>query len=148
MGRPPSLPFHSGAKTDIVSIDIVDSSMLPSVCPRCHQGSYFVAAPVGGFKKVNALEGPFYRYRRRESELYFDLEKKYFICNNCFQEIQITDFQVIVELISSNLPAEYARRFTMKNMHLFHMYPEKMKMMLSILMDDFEQGGKILLPHE
>jgi len=126
-----------GQKPDILSFDLIGDSIVPAICPKCNHDSYIVEAPEGAFRKINVLKGPYYRYERRESDLYFDLKKKYLLCTNCGQEISIVDFQVMTELISSKLPPEYARMFSMKNMRLYDLYPEKMKALLLIFMDDF-----------
>lgn len=130
--------FFELTKPDILSMDVIDGSTLPLSCPRCGEEPYIVNGFEGDFKEVKVLEGPFLRYRKRESELYFDLEKKYLNCIRCGHEMEVMDFQVIVEKISSKLPPKQARNFSMKNMRQFKSNPEKMKMILTIFMDDFE----------
>ncbi len=95
-------------------------------------------------REVKSLEGPFFRYQRRESELYFDLEKKYVRCTSCGEELDIVDYQVMVELLASMLPPESARRFTMKNMDLFEQHPGKMKEIIPLLFREFEEGMEFL----
>ena len=65
------------------------------------------------------MKGPFVKYVKRENELYFDIERKYFHCENCGVEVDVTDFQVLIDQISSMLPPEYARGFSMRNLILF-----------------------------
>jgi hypothetical protein len=125
-------------KPDLVSLDVVDGKLLPNICPKCKEGSYLVTMPPGSLREVHGLEGPYYRYRKRESEAFFDLEKKYLICINCLQEIEVMDYQVIVEHLSSKLPPEHARSFAMKSMHQYYLDPEKMKSVLLLIVDDFE----------
>lgn len=98
----------------------------------------------GGMRAVESLEGPFFRYRRRESELYFDLEKKYVRCTSCGEELDIVDYQVMVEVLASMLPPENARRFTMKNMDHFEENPGKMKKIIQLLFREFEEGMEFL----
>ena len=88
--------------------------------------------------------GPFFRYQRRESELYFDLEKKYVRCTSCGEELDIVDYQVMVEGLASMLPPEGARRFTMKNMDHFEEHPGKMKEIIQLLFREFEEDREFL----
>ncbi len=129
-------------------MELIDSSWSSSTCPKCNQGSHFVIAPNGSPRKVNTLVGPFYRYEKRENELYFDLKKKYICCTDCGVEINILDIEVMIESLSSRLPPRYARAFSMKNLHLYRVHPRKAKLIIQILMDDFEPDSQMLLPVE
>ena len=117
---------------------------MPAVCPLCNKGPHFSPDPKGGMREVKSLEGPFFRYQRRESELYFDLEKKYVRCTSCGEELDIVDYQVMVEVLASMLPPENARRFTMKNMDHFEENPGKMKKIIQLLFREFEEGMEFL----
>ena len=99
-------------------------------------------------RRVKILEGPFYSYRKRETEQYFDLEKKYVKCSCCGKELEIVDYQVMVELLASMLPPVSARRFTMKNMGLFEQHPGTMKEVIQILFREFEEGMEFLALEE
>ncbi len=50
----------------------------------------------GGYEKVEALEGPYFRYERRESELFLDMSTKYFRCSNCGEDVIVLDYQAMV----------------------------------------------------
>ena len=72
------------------------------------------------------------------------MENKYARCSSCGEEIEIVDYQVMVELLASMLPPEGARRFTMKNMDLFEKHPGKMKEIIQLLFREFEGGMEFL----
>jgi hypothetical protein len=91
---------------------IVNEDDLPPACPFCKNTSRLSPNPNGGMREIKILEGPFFSYRRREKELYFDLEKKYAKCSSCGEELEIVDFQVMVELLASMLPPESARTYS------------------------------------
>ena len=78
--------------------------------------------------------------------MYFDLKRKYLHCSMCGKDINVVDIQVAIESLSSRLPPEYARSFSMKNMRLYNDHPRKAKSILPFMMDDFETGTDILLP--
>jgi hypothetical protein len=123
---------------------IVNEDDLPPACPFCKNTSRLSPNPNGGMREIKILEGPFFSYRRREKELYFDLEKKYAKCSSCGEELEIVDFQVMLELLASMLPPESARRFTKKNMDLFEESPGKMKEVIQLLFREFEEGMEFL----
>jgi hypothetical protein len=131
-------------QSEIIVMGVVDEMSKPAVCPICNKGPQIATHPNGGIKEVKSLEGPFFRYNRRESEFYFDLKKKYLNCSNCGEEIVIVDYQVMVELLASKLPPEVAKRFTMKNMNLLELYPDKMKEIIMLLFREFEEGTEFL----
>jgi predicted RNA-binding Zn-ribbon protein involved in translation (DUF1610 family) len=126
---------------DIISTDLITSAHGDGQCPKCGHSPYYVERRDGIYKKVDVLEGPYTSYERRESELYFDMTKKYFHCSNCGEDVIVFDYQVMSESVCSMLPPEYARKFSMKNMRLYDMFPELMKLLLSIVIGDFESEG-------
>lgn len=117
-------------RTNVISMRLITNSE-DHKCPKCEE---------------ILLNGPFLRYKKRESELYFDLEKKYFKCTRCGLESEIVDIQVIIDNLSSKLPPEYARKFFMKNMRLYSSLPERMKALLLIMIDEFQQ--QVLIPRD
>jgi hypothetical protein len=123
---------------------IVDEGSLPAACPLCNNATRLAPNPNGGMREVKILEGPFFSYRKRETELYFDLEKKYVKCSSCGEELEIVDYQVMVELLASMLSPDSARRFTMKNMDLFEQHPGEMKEIIQLLFREFEEGLEFL----
>jgi hypothetical protein len=131
---------NNGPKPDLVSSDLIDSSHFQGICPKCGQGPYYVEEKDGCFRKVEVLEGPYFRYEKRESENYFDLAMKFFRCSNCRHDVVIFDFQVVLESLCSKLPPDYARKFSMKNYNLYCSHPEKMKTIIAILYGDFENN--------
>ncbi len=48
------------------------------------------------------------------------------------------------EVLTSILPPEGARRFTIPNMDLFEQYPGKMKAIMKLLFREFEEGMEFL----
>jgi hypothetical protein len=123
---------------DLISTNLITRKYGNGFCPKCGQGPYFIETWEGTYKKVDILEGPYTRYERRDSELYFDMTKKYFQCTQCREEVIVFDYQVMSESACSMLPPEFARKFSMKNMRSYETYPELAKLLLTIIIGDFE----------
>jgi hypothetical protein len=102
----------------------------PQKCPYCKE----------------LTKGPFSKYKKREYELYFDLEKKYLHCEYCGQDIEVVDFEVLIARLSSKFPPKQARTFSIKNNILFDLMPEKMGNLLSMIQDEYEE--KVVLPFD
>lgn len=92
----------------------------PQHCPHCNE----------------MMKGPINKYKKRETELYFDLEKKYEYCELCGIDVDVVDFQVLIEKISSMLPPKQARSFSIKNNKLFEVMPEKTVNLFFTILDD------------
>ena len=133
--RPTKSDFQ---KLDIFCTGLIDGSNIPSSCPKCHEKDRWIET-LGSPRQVKILSGPFYRYERRETELYFDLRQKYLTCTDCGCDIVILDFQVLVEEISATLPPVNSRKFSMKMMELYYDSHEHAIEVLSILRGDFSQ---------
>ena len=123
-------------KPDLFYTGLIDSSNIPSSCPKCKENDRNEEA-LGPLRPAKVLKGPFTRYERRETELYFDLKQKYLQCASCGSEITILDFQVLLEEISATLPPVKARKFSMKMMGLYRDSHEYAIEVLSILRGDF-----------
>jgi len=119
---------------------------MPPKCPRCGEEAYYLETSEIGFRRVQVLEGPFFEYTRRESELFFDLKRKYLHCSMCGEDINVVGIQVAIESLSAKLPPEYARSFSMKNMRLYCDHPRTAKSIVPFMMDDFETGTDLLIP--
>lgn len=124
--RGASITDKKEEKDKILDITHVVSS--PQHCPHCNE----------------MMKGPFTKYKKRETELYFDLERKYEHCELCGIDVEVVDFQVLIEKISSMLPPEQARSFSMKNNRLFEILPEKSVSLLFTILDDAQR--EIVLP--
>ncbi|MHA2391250.1 MAG: hypothetical protein ACXAEX_04715 [Promethearchaeota archaeon] len=124
---------------DLLSMEILGSSKFPIKCVFCGQSEYFLKYPDGRIRRVDAISGPFYHYEQRKSDLYFDLDDKYFHCFNCGKDFHVLDFEVLVEGLSSKLPPEFARHFSMRTFKLFEKFPEIVKDLVLTVMDDFQQ---------
>jgi len=128
-------------KPDFFYTGLIDESNVPSSCSKCgarDEDEETQGHP--GLTKV--LKGPFTRYERRETELYFDLKLKYLQCTICGSELTILDFQVLVEERSATLPPLKARQFSMKMMGLYRDSHECAMEVLSILRGDFSLGDE------
>ncbi len=99
----------------------------PQHCPHCNE----------------MMQGPFTTYKKRETELYFDLERKYEHCAYCGIDVEIVDFQVLIEKLSSRLPPSQARTFSMKNSRLFEIMPEQIVSLLSSILDEVQQNTEM-----
>lgn len=123
-------------KPDLFYTGIIDGSNIPSSCPKCkaNDGNEEAQRPL---RLARLFNGPYFRYERRETELFFDLKQKYLQCLRCGSEITILDFQVLVEEISATLPPSKARKFSMKMMGLYQDSQEYAIEVLSILRGDF-----------
>lgn len=128
-------------KPDVFYMGLIDESNLPSSCPKCKNSDHSDENQRLSHND-NSLKGPFTRYQRRETELYFDLKEKYLTCPNCGSEITVIDFQVLVDEIAATLPHEEARAFSMKIMGLYSDSRDYAIEVLSILTGDLtmEQG--------
>ena len=133
-------------KPDLISSDLIDENHMPPKCPRCGEEPYYLETSEVGFRRVEVLEGPFFEYARRESELFFDLKRKYLHCSRCGEDINVVDIQVAIEALSSRLPPDYARAFSMKNMRLYNDHPGTAKTIIPFMMDDFESDPEIFIP--
>lgn len=122
-------------KPEIFFIGRVEEADQPILCPVCSEKAKTEeeTLPESG----SFLKGPFTRYRKRENELYFDLEEKYLTCPECRNEIRVIDFQVLVDKVSAKLPPEKARAFSMKIMDLYDDSRDYAIEVLSILTEDF-----------
>jgi hypothetical protein len=123
-------------KSDIFYVGLIEETNLPISCPKCKDSTH-VTENQNTSRPDKMLKGPFTRYQRRETELYFDLKEKYFTCPNCGSEIKVIDFQVLVDQISATLSPEKARAFSMKMMDLFSESRDYAIEVLSILTGDF-----------
>ena len=123
-------------KPDIFYMGLIDESNLPESCPKCKDNEQ-IAENQKHSSADMTLKGPFTRYQRRGTELYFDLNEKYLKCPNCGSEITVIDFQVLVDEISATLPHEKARAFSMKMMGLYSDSRDYAIEVLSILTGDF-----------
>ena len=126
-------------KPELFFIGLIEESDKPILCPICSEGDQDEEQKTGS---SNVLEGPFTRYKKREEELYFDLEAKYLTCTNCGGEIRVIDFQVLVEEISAKLPPEEARAFSTKIMNLYDGSRDYAIEVLSILTGDIHSESK------
>lgn len=122
-------------KPDLFYMGLIDVSNLPSSCPKCKENDQNDGALSPSI--IKPLKGPYFRYERRETELFFDLKQKYLKCPHCGSKILILDFQVLVEEISATLPPVKARKFSIKMMDLYLDSHEYAIEVLSILRGDF-----------
>ena len=126
---------------------LMDESNLPASCPKCNNSDQ-TDENQRLSRNDKPLMGPFTRYRRRETELYFDIKEKYLKCPKCDSEITVIDFQVLVDEIAATLPPEKARAFSMKIMGLYSDSRDYAIEVLSILTGDFtskpERGNDYL----
>ena len=134
------LGISNKVKQEIFFIGLLDESNLPIHCPKCKGSDQFDDEKEHRPDKI--LKGPFTRFRKRDSELYFDLEEKYLECPYCSTEITVIDFQVLVDQISATLPPEKARTFSMKIMDLYNESRDYAIEVLSILTGDLTAEPK------
>ncbi len=124
-------------RPDLISMGLIELDYPVDTCPRCHHSSYDVHR--GDYRrKINILNGPYTRYHRRDDDLFFDLEEKYYKCVHCGCEISVLDIQVLIETISRKLPPTDARRFFIKMMGKYSLDPEFIKQVVPLFVDDFE----------
>jgi len=114
---------------------LIDGSNIPSSCPNCKENDQNDGTLSSS--SIKSLKGPYFRYEKRETELFFDLKQKYLECPSCGSEIVVLDFQMLVEEISATLPPVKARKFSMKMMGLYLDSREYAIEVLSILRGDF-----------
>ena len=124
------------SEQELFYIGVMNESNLPESCPQCQENGY--DADQGHLQSNMSLRGPFTRYRRRDNEIYFDLEEKYLACSICGTKIKVVDFQVLVDKIAETLPPEKARAFSMKMMGLYDNSRDYAIEVLSILTGDFK----------
>jgi hypothetical protein len=139
--RVASTTISNERKPDLFYPGLIDGSNAPSTCPKCRETNQNEEARRPRIL-AKALRGPYVRYEMRETELVFDLKKKYLECPSCGSEITILDFQVLVGDISATLPPVKARRFTMKMLGLYRDSHEYAIEVLSILRGDFSEGKR------
>ena len=108
-------------------------------CKTCNSYAYYYNTGVG-------MEMEFITSysKKREEDLYFDLEKKYLHCDYCEADVEIVDFNVLIERLSEMLPPAYARSFSMKNKALFERMPEKLKNLFFLIQEEYDT--KVTLP--
>ena len=97
-------------------------------CPHCNE----------------VMNGPITKYKKRETELYFDLEKKYEHCPYCGLDVEVVDFQVLMNRIASKIPPHQARSFSMKTERLFESIPRKTVRLLSAILSESQE--KVVIP--
>ena len=100
----------------------------PQHCPHCNK----------------VMQGPITKFVKRQDDLYFDIEKKYEYCEFCKARVEIVDFQVLYEKLSSKLPPEQARQFSIKTQKLFEIMPENTVELFSAISEEGQQD--IMMP--
>ena len=117
-------------KTESKNFEILDIAHIvdsPRLCPQCNE----------------MMQGPYTSYRRREADLYFDLERKYEHCPYCGSDVDFVDLEVLIGNVSSKLPPSVARAFTMESIRMFGVVPEKVVNLLYTVMDDVQGNAEI-----
>jgi len=89
------------------------------------------------------MQGPYTSYRRREADLYFDLERKYEHCPYCGSDVDFVDLEVLIGTVSSKLPPSVARAFAMESIRMYGVVPEKVVNLLYSVMDDVQGNAEI-----
>jgi hypothetical protein len=90
------------------------------------------------------MRGPYYTFKMRETDLYFDLDKKYLHCDYCAKDVEVVDFKVLLEKLSEMLPPAHARSFSIKNNVLFERMPERLRSLFFLIQEEY--NNKVTLP--
>jgi hypothetical protein len=90
------------------------------------------------------MRGPFNKYKMRQKDLYFDLDKKFLHCDYCRIDVDVVDFNVLLERLSNMLPPADARNFSMKNNLLYERMPERLRHLFFSIQEEYDHN--ITLP--
>jgi hypothetical protein len=90
------------------------------------------------------MRGPYNKYKMRETDLYFDLDKKFLHCDYCGIDVDVVDFKVLIERLSKMLPPAQARTFSMRNNILFERMPERLRSLFFLIQEEYDR--KLTLP--
>jgi hypothetical protein len=90
------------------------------------------------------MRGPYNQYKMRDTELYFDLDKKFLHCDYCGIDVDVVDFNVLLGRLSRMLPPTHARTFSMKNNILFERMPEGLRYLFFLIQEEYTH--KVTLP--